>query len=123
MSDETHPSPIGRFERGLSLWVALAIAAGLGLGTLVPAVFEYLAALEIARVNLVVAVLIWAMVYPMMVSVDFASLAHIGEKPKGLVVTLVVNWLVKPFTMAGLALLFFEGCPPSASLGQNDMFA
>jgi ACR3 family arsenite transporter len=63
------------------------------------------------------------MVYPMMVSVDFASLAHIGEKPKGLVVTLVVNWLVKPFTMAGLALLFFEGCPPSASLGQNDMFA
>ena len=109
MSDETHPTPIGRFERGLSQGVALAIAAGLGLGTLVPAVFEYLAALEIARVNLVVAVLIWAMVYPMMVSVDFASLAHIGEKPKGLVVTLVVNWLVKPFTMAGLALLFFEG--------------
>ncbi len=70
--------------------------------------FEALAALEVASVNLVVAVLIWAMVYPMMVAVDLASLARIGDRPKGLVLTLVVNWLVKPFTMAALAVLFFE---------------
>ncbi|MFC6857686.1 ACR3 family arsenite efflux transporter [Marivibrio halodurans] len=112
MTDRTvteSDAPMGRFERGLSLWVALAIAAGLGMGTVSPGLFETLAGWEVARVNLVVAVLIWAMVYPMMVSVDFASLRHIRETPKGLVVTLAVNWLVKPFTMAGLAVLFFEG--------------
>jgi ACR3 family arsenite transporter len=102
------PAGIGAFERWLSLWVALAIGAGLLLGTVAPGAFEALAALEVANVNLLVAVLIWAMVYPMMVAVDFASLAHIGDRPKGLVLTLVVNWLVKPFTMAGLAVLFFE---------------
>jgi ACR3 family arsenite transporter len=102
-------APMGLFERGLSLWVALAILAGLALGNLLPGLFEVLAGLELARVNLVVAVLIWAMVYPMMVSVDFASLRHIGDKPKGLVITLVVNWLIKPFTMALLGVLFFEG--------------
>ncbi|MCR9220537.1 MAG: ACR3 family arsenite efflux transporter [Alphaproteobacteria bacterium] len=100
---------MGRFERGLSLWVAGAIALGLALGALAPGLFQALAALEVAQVNLVVAVLIWAMVYPMMVSVDFASLAHIGEKPKGLVITLAVNWLIKPFSMAALGVLFFEG--------------
>lgn len=103
------PGGIGVFEKWLSLWVALAIAAGLVLGNVVPGLFAFLAAIEVARVNLVVAVLIWAMVYPMMVSVDFASLAHIGDRPKGLILTLVVNWLIKPFTMAGLAVLFFEG--------------
>ena len=102
------PGGIGVFENWLSVWVALAIAAGLILGNLVHEAFSALAALEVASVNLVVAVLIWAMVYPMMVAVDFASLAHIGDRPKGLVLTIVVNWLVKPFTMAALAVLFFE---------------
>ena len=99
---------MGRFERYLSVWVALAIAVGLVLGQLAPGVFAALAGLEIAHVNLVIAVLIWAMVYPMMINVDFASLAHIGDKPKGLAVTLSVNWLIKPFTMAGLGLLCFN---------------
>ncbi len=102
------PAGIGFFEKWLSVWVALCIAAGLALGNALPGVFQGLAAFEVASVNLVVAVLIWAMVYPMMVAVDFASLAHIGDRPKGLVLTIVVNWLVKPFTMAGLAVLFFE---------------
>jgi len=101
-------SPIGVFERYLSLWVALCIAAGIGLGTLVPKVFQSLASLEYGSVNFLVAVLIWLMVYPMMVSVDFTSLKRIHERPKGLIITLVVNWLVKPFTMAGLGVLFFH---------------
>lgn len=99
---------IGFFEKWLSLWVALCIGAGIVLGNLLPGLFERLAEWEVASVNLVVAVLIWAMVYPMMVNVDFASLRHIGDRPKGLLVTIVVNWLIKPFTMAALAVLFFE---------------
>ena len=99
---------IGFFEKWLSVWVALCIGAGIALGNLFPGAFEVLASWEYASVNLVVAVLIWAMVYPMMVAVDFGSLRHIGERPKGLVLTLVVNWLVKPFTMAALGVLFFE---------------
>ncbi|MGD8711014.1 MAG: arsenical-resistance protein, partial [Ectothiorhodospiraceae bacterium] len=91
---------MGFFERYLSVWVAAAIVAGVLLGNLFPAVFELFSRLEVAKVNLVVAVLIWAMVYPMMINVDFASLRHVGDKPKGLTITLVVNWLVKPFTMA-----------------------
>jgi len=102
------PAGIGFFEKWLSVWVALCIAAGVLAGNLAPALFAVLAGLEYASVNLVVAVLIWAMVYPMMVNVDFAALGRIGERPKGLVVTVVVNWLVKPFTMAALAVLFFE---------------
>ncbi|GAA6166047.1 ACR3 family arsenite efflux transporter [Pelagimonas sp. KU-00592-HH] len=99
---------LGTFERLLSLWVALAILAGLVLGSLIPGFFAFLASLEVASVNLPVAVLIWAMVYPMMVGVDFGALSHIGERPKGLVITLVVNWLIKPFTMAALGVLFFN---------------
>jgi len=101
-------SPIGFFERYLSVWVALCIAAGIGLGSLLPGVFEALAALEYGSVNFIVAVLIWFMVYPMMVSVDFSSLKRIHERPRGLIITLVVNWLIKPFTMAGLGVLFFH---------------
>ncbi|MFU7527283.1 ACR3 family arsenite efflux transporter [Qipengyuania sp. ASV99] len=101
-------SPLGTFERYLSLWVLLAILAGLGLGLAAPDAVGVLARLEYASVNLVVAVLIWAMIYPMMVGVDFASIKDIGRKPKGLVITLVVNWLIKPFTMAALAVLFFD---------------
>src|SRR5690606_26977498 len=95
-------------EKWLSIWVTLCIVAGLALGNFFPGAFEVLASWEYASVNLVVAVLIWAMVYPMMVAVDFASLRHIGDRPKGLVLTIVVNWLIKPFTMAALAVLFFE---------------
>ncbi len=96
------------FERWLTLWVALSILAGLVLGSLAPGVFGALAALEVASVNLVVAVLIWAMVYPMMIAVDLGSLKAVGQRPKGLVITLVINWLIKPFTMAALAVLFFH---------------
>ncbi|MGB5216520.1 MAG: ACR3 family arsenite efflux transporter [Anderseniella sp.] len=99
---------IGFFEKWLSVWVALSIAAGIGLGSVVPNVFQFLAGLEYASVNLVVAILIWGMVYPMMVNVDFASLRHIGDRPKGLVITIIVNWLIKPFTMVALGILFFE---------------
>ncbi len=101
-------SPMGLFERWLSLWVALGIVTGIGLGALVPGVFQTLAGIEYANVNLVVAVLIWLMIYPMMVNVDFSSLRRVGRQPKGLCITLVVNWLIKPFTMAGLGILFFE---------------
>ncbi|MXN65454.1 ACR3 family arsenite efflux transporter [Stappia sp. GBMRC 2046] len=101
-------SPLGFFERYLSLWVALCIAAGVGLGLILPRVFSAIAILEYANVNLVVAVFIWVMIYPMMVNVDFASIKDVGKKPKGLCITLVVNWLVKPFTMAALGILFFE---------------
>ncbi|GLQ52931.1 ACR3 family arsenite efflux transporter [Devosia nitrariae] len=102
------PAGIGPFEKWLSLWVALAMAVGLVLGNMLPELFQTLAALEYASVNFPVAVLIWAMVYPMMVAVDFSSLSHIAERPKGLVLTVVVNWLVKPFTMAALGVLFFN---------------
>ena len=101
-------SPLGLFERYLSLWVALCIAAGVILGLVAPGLFSAIAALEVASVNLVVAVFIWVMIYPMMVNVDFASLKDVGRKPKGLCITLVVNWLIKPFTMAALGILFFE---------------
>ena len=82
---------MGVFEKFLSLWVALAIAAGVALGLLVPDVFAAVADLQWARVNLVVAVLIWLMVYPMMLKVDLGSLQAVGNKPKGLALTLVVN--------------------------------
>ena len=101
-------SPLGTFERFLSLWVLGAILVGLALGMVAPGVIGLLADLEYASVNLVVAVLIWAMIFPMMVGVDFSSIKDVGRKPKGLVITLVVNWLVKPFTMAALAVLFFD---------------
>lgn len=99
---------IAFFERYLSVWVALCIAAGIGLGSLLPGLFQSLAKFEYGSVNFIVAILIWFMVYPMMVSVDFTSLKRIHERPKGLIITLVVNWLIKPFTMAGLGVLFFH---------------
>ncbi|UJJ32708.1 ACR3 family arsenite efflux transporter [Halopseudomonas maritima] len=99
---------MGLFERWLSLWVALAIAAGVALGSLFPALFVGVAALEFAHVNLLVAVLIWVMIYPMMVQIDFAAVRDVGKRPRGLVLTLTVNWLIKPFTMALLGWLFFR---------------
>lgn len=102
------PAGLGAFEKYLSIWVALAILAGLVLGNVAPGLFAALADLEYASVNLIVAVLIWAMIYPMMIAVDFGSLKSIGDRPKGIILTLAVNWLVKPFSMAALAVLFFE---------------
>ena len=97
------------FERYLTFWVALAMAAGVVLGLVAPGLIAAIAAAEVARVNLVVAVLIWAMVYPMMVGVDPRSLGQVARQPRGLAITLMVNWLIKPFSMAALAVLFFEG--------------
>ena len=99
---------MGTFERYLTLWVALAMVAGLVIGTVAPGLVSTIAAAEVASINLVVAVLIWAMVYPMMVSVDFGAVKGVAQQPKGLIVTLVVNWMIKPFTMAFLAVLFFD---------------
>lgn len=101
-------SSMGLFERYLSLWVALCIAGGVALGIAMPGFFNTVAGIEYASVNLVVAVFIWVMIYPMMVNVDFASLKDVGKKPKGLCISLVINWLIKPFSMAALAILFFE---------------
>lgn len=99
---------MGIFERFLSLWVGLAIAAGVGMGLWVPSVFTGVAQLEWAGVNLIVAVLIWLMIYPMMLKVEPSCLKDVGKKPKGIALTLSVNWLIKPFTMAGLGVLFFQ---------------
>ena len=99
---------MGIFERYLSVWVALCIAAGVILGQYYPHFFAQIAALEWAHVNLVVAVLIWIMIYPMMVQIDFSAIRNVGRKPKGLILTLVINWLIKPFSMAALGLLFFK---------------
>jgi ACR3 family arsenite transporter len=96
------------FERYLTIWVALAMIGGVLIGLVAPGVVGLIASAEVASVNLVVAVLIWAMVYPMMVGVDFGAVAGVARQPKGLIVTLVVNWLIKPFTMALLAVLFFD---------------
>ncbi|MBQ2260137.1 MAG: ACR3 family arsenite efflux transporter [Loktanella sp.] len=96
------------FERYLSLWVALALVAGLALGQVAPGLVNFLASLEYGAVNFVIAILIWFMVYPMMVAVDFSSLGRVHERPKGMIITLAVNWLIKPFTMAALGVLFFE---------------
>ena len=106
MSDDSESS-MGLFERYLSLWVALCIASGVILGVAIPELFGAIASIEYASVNLVVAVFIWVMIYPMMVNVDFASLKDVGKKPKGLCITLIVNWLIKPFSMAALGVLFF----------------
>jgi ACR3 family arsenite transporter len=99
---------MGLFERYLTVWVGLGILAGVGMGLLSPAAFAAIAALGYAHVNLVVAVLIWIMIYPMMIQIDFAAVRDVGKKPKGLLLTVVINWLIKPFTMAALGVLFFK---------------
>lgn len=100
---------MGLFERYMSVWVGIAIAIGILLGSIAPDAFTVIANIAYAHVNLVIAVLIWLMIYPMMVQIDFSSLKDVGKKPKGLALTLVINWLIKPFTMAFLGWLFFKG--------------
>ena len=99
---------MGIFERYLSVWVGLCIVAGVGLGVLAPELFTMAARAQFAQVNVIVAVLIWVMIYPMMIQIDFGALRKAGDRPKGLALTLVINWLIKPFTMAALGWLFFR---------------
>lgn len=100
-------SGMGLFERFLSLWVALAIIAGIALGQWAPVVPETLSRFEYAQVSIPIAVLIWAMIFPMMAQIDFSAIAGVRRQPKGLTITTTVNWLIKPFTMFALAWLFF----------------
>lgn len=107
-SSQGRNKDLGFFERYLSLWVTLCIVAGVALGALVPAVPQTLGALSVAQVNLPVALLVWAMIFPMMLQIDFRSVLGVRRQPRGLAVTLVVNWLVKPFSMFAFAWFFLE---------------
>jgi ACR3 family arsenite transporter len=100
---------MGIFERYLSIWVGISMVSGVLLGLWQPEAFQVIANVEIAHVNIAVAVFIWVMIYPMMVQIDFSAIKDVGKNPKGLVLTVVINWLIKPFTMAGLGWLFFNG--------------
>jgi ACR3 family arsenite transporter len=99
---------VGLFERYLTVWIGLSIIFGVLLGNIVPGLFQWFSALEFAHINIPIAIFIWVMIYPMMIQVDFSSIKDIGKKPKGLLLTLVMNWLIKPFTMAALGWLFFR---------------
>ena len=98
---------IGFFEKYLTLWVALCIIIGIAVGQWLPAIPQTLSKFEYANVSIPVAILIWLMIYPMMLKVDFQSVKNVGKRPKGIIVTCVTNWLIKPFTMFGIAYLFF----------------
>lgn len=98
---------IGFFERYLTIWVALCIVVGIGIGQYLPVIPDTLSKFEYAKVSIPVAILIWLMIYPMMLKVDFQSVKNVGKRPKGIIVTCVTNWLIKPFTMFGIAWLFF----------------
>ena len=100
---------MGLFERYLSLWIALAIVAGVVLGGLLPDLAAWIASLELARINLPIAILIWGMMFPMMLAVDFSAIGGIRQQPRGLLITVAVNWLIKPLTMTALAWLFIRG--------------
>ena len=101
-------SPLGLFGKYLTLWVAISIVIGIILGNLFPPLFYFIASIQYENVNFIVAILIWLMIYPMMVQVDFSSLKNFEGKSKGLCITLITNWLIKPFTMAALGVLFFK---------------
>ena len=98
---------IGFFERYLTLWVALCMVVGILIGKFLPVIPEFLGQFEYAKVSVPIAILIWVMIYPMMMKVDFQSIRTVGKNPKGLFVTWVTNWLIKPFTMYGIAVFFF----------------
>ena len=106
LASEAQRPGIGTFERYLSIWVTLCIVAGIGLGHLLPGAFAAIAATEVARVNLVVAGLIWLMIVPMLLKIDFAALGEVGRHWRGIGVTLFINWAIKPFSMALLGWLF-----------------
>ncbi|ONI43353.1 arsenical-resistance protein [Candidatus Epulonipiscium fishelsonii] len=95
------------FEKYLTIWVALCMAVGIAIGKFIPIIPEFLGKFEYANVSIPIAILIWLMIYPMMMKVDFKSIKNVGKDPKGLFVTWIVNWLIKPFTMFGIAWLFF----------------
>ncbi|MDP2573567.1 ACR3 family arsenite efflux transporter [Vibrio penaeicida] len=99
---------MGIFERFLSVWVGLGMILGIVSGYVFPELFSYLAAMQYAQINLVIAVLIWLMIYPMMMQIDFTSVKSVHKRPKGLLITIVINWLIKPFTMALLAVVFMR---------------
>lgn len=99
---------MGKFEKYLSIWVLLSIIIGTMGGNIFPNIFVEISKFEYASVNFLIAFFIWIMIFPMMVNVDFSSLKQITRQPKGLVLTLIVNWLIKPFSMAGLGIIFFE---------------
>ncbi len=101
------PGGIGFFEKYLTLWVILCMGAGILIGQFLPGVPAFLGRFEYASVSIPIAILIWLMIYPMMLKVDFQSIKDVGKNPKGLYVTWVSNWLIKPFTMFGIAWLFF----------------
>ncbi|MDD3108863.1 MAG: ACR3 family arsenite efflux transporter [Alistipes sp.] len=98
---------IGFFERYLTLWVALCILVGITVGQAIPAIPETLSQFEYANISIPVAILIWLMIYPMMLKVDFQSVKNVGKRPRGIIVTCITNWMIKPFTMFGIAGLFF----------------
>lgn len=106
MSSES--KSLGLFARFLTLWVFICIAAGIGLGSLFPSAFHALGGIEVAQINLPVAVLIWAMIFPMLLKIDYSALHEVWEHRRGVGVTLAVNWLVKPFSMAFLGWLFLQ---------------
>ncbi len=107
MSEKDKDTGISFFEKYLTAWVALCMVAGILIGRFLPAIPDFLGKLEYANVSIPMAVLIWIMIYPMMMKVDFKSVKHVGENPQGLYLTWIVNWLIKPFTMFGIAWLFF----------------
>ena len=99
---------LGIFEKYLTLWIGLSIGIGITAGYLFPDFFNQIAKLEISEVNIIVAIVIWLMIFPMMVNIDYSSIASIKNNPKGILVTLIVNWGLKPFSMALIGILFFE---------------
>ena len=105
---ENGNEPLGIFEKYLTLWIGLSIGIGITAGYLFPDFFNQIAKLEISEVNIIVAIVIWLMIFPMMVNIDYSSIASIKNNPKGILVTLIVNWGLKPFSMALIGILFFE---------------
>ena len=104
----TEKKEIAFFEKYLSLWVGLCILVGIGIGHFSGESMTYLSGMEIYNVNIPIAILIWMMIYPMMLQIDFSSIKAVGKAPKGLILTVVINWLIKPFTMAFFAWIFFD---------------
>lgn len=103
----TEKKQIGFFEKYLTVWVALCIVGGIIIGSFTGETVQILSKMEIYKVNIPIAILIWLMIYPMMLQIDFSSIKNVGKRPKGLILTLIVNWLIKPFTMAFFAWIFF----------------